>query len=128
MAHCPNCGTETEESSIFCHNCGSKIENNVNEVIPARNAAVNNPSSFEEKKYTAMMVFGYLTLLIQLVAILAAWYNVKVINSDRIILYPLLCVMLSFFASFNLVNHEKTFTHSVIIAVVSLVLFIIGIL
>lgn len=128
MPNCPNCGEEVEESSVFCQNCGIKIENKANEVIATRNVSVNNKSSFEENKYLAMIAFGYLTLFIQLIAILAAWSQVRVINSDRIILYPLLCIMLSFFASFNLVKHEKTFIHSVIVAVVSIVLFIIGII
>lgn len=127
MKNCPNCGEKVEESSVFCQNCGSKIDGGPNEVAVARNPVGGGQSTFEKNKYLAMIVFGYLILFIQFILIFATWNNVRVINSDRIILYPMLCVMLSFFASFNLVKSEKTFIHSIIVAAVSVLFFLIAI-
>lgn len=122
MKVCPNCGGDVEDTFLFCQECGFKLKssNNVGTIKKENN-------SFETKKLDVMIVFGYLTLFVQIVAILASWYHVKYINADRIILYPLLCVMLAFFTSFNLINYEKTYKHSIIIVVASVFLFILGI-
>ena len=127
MNRCPNCNEEVDENSIFCQNCGAKLDN-VNQIEIKQSPAFYNQNSFEKNKIQAMTILGYLTLFVQIVAILAAWAHVKVINADRIILYPLLCVMLSFYVSFNLVKNEKTFIHSIIIAVISVLLFVFGII
>ncbi len=129
MKVCPNCGNKVEDASAFCQECGSKIENS-NKVadidIPGHIKKFED-SSFESKKLKAMIAFGYLIIFVQIVAILASWYHVKVINADRIILYPLLCVIIAFFAVFNLVNNEKSYIHSLIIAIASVLLFVFGI-
>ena len=127
MANCSNCGAEIDESSVFCQNCGSKVSGDIKGNVQSR-PIVQNTTSFEDKKTLAMIGFGYLTLFIQIVAILASWSNVKVINADRVILYPLLCVILSYFVAFNLVKEEKTFIHGIIVAAISVILFILGII
>ena len=68
-----------------------------------------------------------MTVLILLISVLSAWYNVKVINADRILLYPLLSIMMSVYVSLKLISDEKTFKHGVIIPVISFILFIFGI-
>lgn len=68
-----------------------------------------------------------MTVLILLISVLSAWYNVKVINADRISLYPLLSIMMSVYVSLKLISDEKTFKHGVIIPVISFILFIFGI-
>ena len=128
MVKCQNCGEEIEESSIFCQNCGFKISNGIRGNVSSNQQVVPDNNSFEYNKSLAMIVFGYLAIFIQVVAVLASWYHVKVINADRIILYPLLCVILSYFVAFNLVKYKKTFIHGVIVAIVSVLLFIIGII
>lgn len=65
-----------------------------------------------------------MTVLILLISVLSAWYNVKVINADRLLLYPLLSIMMSVYVSLKLISDEKTFKHGVIIPVISFILFI----
>lgn len=48
MVLCPHCGTENEESSKFCQNCGQEITN-----IPA------DEKSSTEKPSTLLIVLGY---------------------------------------------------------------------
>lgn len=126
MNRCPQCNEKVDESSIFCQNCGAKINNGPKN--ETRNVVAYSQDSYKKNKTQAMIIFGYLTLFVEIVAILAAWSHVKVINADRIILYPLLCVLLSFFAAFNLVNDEDTFIHSIIIVAISVLLFVFGII
>lgn len=120
MRKCPQCGEEVEENSVFCQDCGSKID------VPAVTATKNVSNGIS--KVHLMILFGYLTLFIQFVAILASRYNVRVINSDRIILYPLMCVLLTYFVAFKLIEEEKTRVHALIIILVSTFLFIFGII
>lgn len=68
-----------------------------------------------------------MTVLILLISVLSAWYNVKVINADRLLLYPLLSIMMSVYVSLKVISDEKTFKHGVIIPVISFILFIFGI-
>lgn len=68
-----------------------------------------------------------MTVLILLISVLSAWYNVKVINADRLLLYTLLSIMMSVYVSLKLISDEKTFKHGVIIPVISFILFIFGI-
>ena len=85
-----------------------------------------NSKNKKNKRY-ALIGIGYLTVLILLISVLSAWYNVKVINADRLLLYPLLSIMLSVYVSLKLISDEKTFKHGVIIPVISFILFIFGI-
>ncbi|ABQ86210.1 conserved hypothetical protein Msm_0005 [Methanobrevibacter smithii ATCC 35061] len=80
----------------------------------------------KNKRY-ALIGIGYLTVLILLISVLSAWLNVRLINSDRTLLYPLLSIMLSVYVSLKLISDEKTFKHGVIIPVISFILFIFGI-
>jgi len=123
MVICSNCGEELEDESVFCHNCGSKIEKQTRQVVND-----NASSDFEKQRDTVMVIIGYLALFVQLVSIFSAMFNVRVINSDRILLYPILCVMLSFYIAFNLAQKEKTIKHSAIIAAGSVLLFLLGIM
>ena len=120
MRKCPQCGEEVEENSVFCQNCGSKID------VPV--VTTTKSSSNGINKVHLMILFGYLTLFIQFVAILASRYNVRVINSDRIILYPLMCILLTFYVAFKLIEDERTRVHALIIVLISIFLFIFGII
>ena len=100
MVNCPNCGVLVEKDSKFCQECGTKIYNSDS------NTQIDACSDYEK---------------------LSAWYNVKVINADRLLLYPLLSIMLSVYVSLKLISDEKTFKHGVIIPVISFILFIFGI-
>lgn len=128
MAKCPKCGSETESGSAFCQNCGHKLDSagKVSKLYTASgNSEVN--SKYEENKNIGLIVLGYLTILILLIAMFSGWNNVRVINSDRVILYPLLSLMLSFYVSVKLINtNEKTFIHGIIVAVISFIIFLIG--
>ena len=128
MENCPNCGEKVDENSVFCQNCGFKISGESENIVPPSRPKVQNTNSFGMDKAMAMTVYGYLTLFIQIVAILASWYHLKKINADRIILYPLLSVMLSYFAAFNLVKDEKTLIHGIIVGILSVLLFVFGII
>ena len=115
MVNCPNCGVLVEKDSKFCQECGTKIDNSDS------NTQTDVCSDYEKNK------IGYLTVLILLISVLSVWYNVKVINADRLLLYPLLSIMLSVYVSLKLISDEKTFKHGVIIPVISFILFIFGI-
>ena len=118
MRNCPECGEVVEDNSVFCQNCGSKIDVPVSK--PVHTNHVSN-GSYEKNKIYLMIFMGYLALFIQFVAVLTARFNVRVINSDRIILYPLLCVLLSFFVAFKLVENEKTIIHAFIIVLFGII-------
>ena len=118
MVNCPNCGVLVEKDSKFCQECGTKIYNSDS------NTQTDVSSDYEKNKRYALIGIGYLTVLILLIS---AWYNVKVINADRLLLYPLLSIMLSVYVSLKLISDEKTFKHGVIIPVISFILFIFGI-
>ena len=121
MVNCPNCGVLVEKDSKFCQKCGTKIDNSDS------NTQTDVCSDYEKNKRYALIGIGYLTVLILLISVLSAWYNVKVINADRLLLYPLLSIMLSVYVSLKLIGDEKTFKHGVIIPVISFILFIFGI-
>lgn len=126
MNKCPECNAEVEDNAVFCNNCGHKLgtanlnANNVN--------VLQHTSSFEEKKNLLMIFLGYLGIFIQLACILGAWHSVKVINGDRLILYPLICVLLAFYSSYHLLQNEKTFIHAIIVPIISTIMFIVGII
>ena len=91
------------------------------------NTQTDVSSDYEKNKRYALIGIGYLTVLILLVSLFSAWLNVRLINSDRTLLYPLLSIMLSVYVSLKLISDEKTFKHGVIIPVISFILFIFGI-
>ena len=116
MVNCPNCGVLVEKDSKFCQECGTKIDNSDS------NTQTDVSSDYEKNKRYALIGIGYLTVLILLISVLSAWYNV-----DRLLLYPLLSIMMSVYVSLKLISDEKTFKHGVIIPVISFILFIFGI-
>lgn len=121
MVNCPNCSVLVEKDSKFCQECGTKIDNSDS------NTQTDVSSDYEKNKRYALIGIGYLTVLILLVSLFSAWLNVRLINSDRTLLYPLLSIMLSVYVSLKLIGDEKTFKHGVIIPVISFILFIFGI-
>ena len=122
MVNCPNCGVLVEKDSKFCQECGTKIVDNSDS-----NTQTDVGSDYEKNKRYALIGIGYLTVLILLISVLSAWYNVKVINADRLLLYPLLSIMLSVYVSLKLISDEKTFKHGIIIPIVTIIIFIYGI-
>lgn len=124
MVKCPKCNSENEENSMFCQSCGAKLEikqptvNNVNVVD-------NSLPSFGEKVLRYKLILGYLPVLVQLFALSGALNSVKVINSDRFMLYPLICFGIAFYAASKLIEDEKTYKHALIIVAVSAFLAII---
>lgn len=43
MKHCSKCGTQLEDNIQFCHNCGSKVENQAETSAPVENVVNNAP-------------------------------------------------------------------------------------
>ena len=121
MKNCPKCGTSIEEDALFCINCGSNLKE-----LQINNSSVKNP--YESKKIQALKGFAYMVLFIEIVVILGLWYHVKMVNADRLMLYPLLCVFLAFFSAFRLVEYEETYRDSIIVVVVSIILFVLSLI
>lgn len=123
MVKCPNCNSENDENSMFCQSCGTKLEikkptvNNIN--------VVDNSPSFFEKKLKYKIILGYLPLLVQLFALSGALSSVKMINSDRFMLYPLICFGITFYAASKLIEDERTYKHAIISVAVSAFLAIL---
>lgn len=137
MRYCPNCGTSVEKSSQFCQECGTKMEESGSNNHPIPNNQINavttvntvNADSHHEKvKNYVLIGIGYLTVLILLGSLIFAWGSVKVINADRLILYPLLSVMLSIYVSLKLIDDKQTFIHGVIVALVSALIFLVALM
>ena len=97
----------------------NKIFNILDSIIPDKN------DPFEEKKDKAMVLFGYATIFLQLITFGLSMEMVALLNKDRMMLYTLLCVFLSFYNTYKLVQNEKTYKHALIIFGVSIVLFIV---
>ena len=83
------------------------------------------PSLFEEKKLKYKIILGYLPILVQLFALSGALSSVKVINSDRFMLYPLICFAITFYAASKLIEDERTYKHAIITVAVSAFLAIL---
>ncbi|WP_407413187.1 zinc ribbon domain-containing protein [Methanobrevibacter sp.] len=129
MKKCPECGQIADDSSIFCQNCGNTLEV-VEEGPTVENRHINNipvNGNYHEKIQT-MKMFGYAAILLEIIVILGAWAFVRLINSDRMMLYPLLCVLVSFYCAFKLVDYEETIKDSKIIIAASIILFILGLI
>lgn len=127
MGYCPNCGALVEENVQFCNECGTKMEGSSLNSRPISNNQVtvaNVDSHYEKIKKYAFIGIGYLTVLILLGSVFFAWGSVKVINADRLILYPLLSVMLSIYVSLKLISDEQTVMHGVIVAILSALIFL----
>ena len=55
MKKCPECGESGDDSSIFCQNCGNKLESIENRTV--KNTPQVTDSSFE--KIQTIKIFGY---------------------------------------------------------------------
>ena len=130
---CPNCGSISDDNSLFCENCGMKLNNQQNVSQPQQqnvSQSVNtqpvNNYNFEYKKIQILKLLAVLSIIVSLVALFGAFNTVRVINSDRLMLYPMLSLFLSFYCSFKLVEYEETYLFSVIVVIVSTLLFIVS--
>lgn len=132
---CPNCNSIIDEKDIFCSNCGTSLKNNqtasninnthktYHTTTPTNNTT---PKQENDNQTLTLIGVGYLTLIIEMIVIHGTWISVRMINSDRILLYPLLVLMLSYYMAAKLIANKNTYIHGAVIAVISLVLFIIG--
>lgn len=120
MVNCPKCGDLVEKGSNFCQECGTKVET-------PKNSISTTTSEYEKNKNYVLIGIGYLTVLIVIISVFSAAYNVRMINSDRLLLYPLLSIMLSIYVSLKLIADEKTFKHGVIVPILSFIIFLFGI-
>lgn len=120
MVNCPKCGALVEKGSNFCQECGTKVKT-------PKNSISTTTSNYEKNKTYALIGIGYLTVLLVIISVFSAAYHVRVINSDRLLLYPLLSIMLSIYVSLKLISDEKTFKHGVIVPIISFIIFIFGI-
>ena len=132
---CPNCDSIIDEKDIFCSNCGTSLKNNqtapsihntkktYSNITPTNNTT---PKQENDNQTLALIGVGYLTLIIEMIVIHGTWISVRMINSDRILLYPLLVLMLSYYMAAKLILNKNTYIHGAVIAVISLVLFVIG--
>ena len=124
MKKCPECGEIGDDSSIFCQNCGNKLENIENRTV--KNTPQVTDSSFE--KIQTIKIFGYSIIVLEIIVILGSWFHVKMINADRLMLYPLLCVIVELYAGFKLADYEETIRDSKIVVGVSLLLFVLSLI
>ena len=126
---CPNCNSIIDEKDIFCSNCGTSLKNNQtasNINNTHKTYHTTTPKQENDNQTLALIGVGYLTLIIEMIVIHGTWISVRMINSDRILLYPLLVLMLSYYMAAKLIANKNTYIHGAVIAVISLVLFIIG--
>ncbi len=63
MVLCPNCGTENDENSKFCQNCGQEIIKKPT----SENIEVNE--SIQEKSSTLLIVLGYILSILGIFSI-----------------------------------------------------------
>lgn len=132
---CPNCDSIIDEKDIFCSSCGASLKNNqtslninntkktYSTITPTNNTTLKQEN---DNQTFALIGVGYLTLIIEMIVIHGTWISVRMINSDRILLYPLLVLMLSYYIATKLIANKNTYIHGAVIAVISLVLFVIG--
>lgn len=121
---CPNCGSISDDNSLFCENCGMKLQQQT--VSQPVNAPPANDYSFESRKIQILKLLAVLSIIISFAALFGAINSVRVINEDRLMLYPMLSLFLSFYCSFKLVEYKETFIFSVIVVIVSTLLFIVS--
>jgi hypothetical protein len=124
---CPNCGSISDDNSLFCENCGMKLNQQQNDSQPVNTLPLNN-YSFESRKIQALKLLGILSIIISIASLIGSIFHVRVINEDRLMLYPILSLLLSFYCSFKLIEYEETFVIGEIIVIVSTLLFIIAVI
>lgn len=124
MKKCSECGEIGDDSSIFCQNCGNKLEAIENKSLKNSPQAVL--SSLE--KIQTLKMFGYSIILLEIIVILGSWFHVRMINADRLMLYPLLCVIVALYSGFKLAEYKETIKDSKIIVAVSMILFVLSLI
>ena len=82
MKKCPECGEIGDDSSIFCQNCGNKLESIENRTV--KNTPQGTDSSIE--KIQTIKIFGYSNIVLEIIVILGSWFHVKMINAISIIM------------------------------------------
>ena len=124
---CPNCGKIAEDNSLFCENCGTRLNSEIRQEITQNvSSPINN--DFKAKKILALKIFGILAIIIGIISVFGSMSHVRMINEDRLMLYPMLSLLLSFYCSFKLIEYEETFVIAEIIVIVSTLLFILSVI
>ena len=124
---CPNCGKIAEDNSLFCENCGTRLNSEIRQEI-TRNVSSPINNDFKAKKILALKIFGILAIIIGIISVFGSMSHVRMINEDRLMLYPMLSLLLSFYCSFKLIEYEETFVIAEIIVIVSTLLFILSVI
>ena len=124
MKVCPKCNKVNDDSSSFCIRCGCKLEENV--YVPTNNVSSNVLKNDLGKKDIALVVLGYLAVFADLIITLGGGSEVRVINADRVMLYPALGAMLVYFVAVNIINNKKYVIHALIIAVIATLILFLG--
>ena len=122
MKECPNCGKVSHDNSIFCEDCGTKLSEKVESNANFNNVIVNS------NKIQNLKILGFSSLLISFFALIGALIHVKMINEDRLMLYSILSVMLSFYCAFKLNEYDETRSYALIIIAVSILFYIIAVM
>lgn len=122
MKECPNCGKVSNDNSIFCEDCGTKLSEKVENNANSNNVVVNS------NKIQNLKILGFSSLLISFLALIGALIHVKMINEDRLMLYSILSVMLSFYCAFKLNEYEETQKYALIIVAVSILFYIVAVM
>ncbi|MCR5026240.1 MAG: zinc ribbon domain-containing protein [Methanobrevibacter sp.] len=125
---CPNCGKIAEDNSLFCENCGTRLNPEIRQEIPQNVSSPIKNDGFKAKKIRALKIFGILAIIIGIISVFGSIFHVRMINEDRLMLYPMLSLLLSFYCSFKLIEYEETFVIAEIIVIVSTLLFIVGVI
>ena len=124
---CPNCGKIAEDNSLFCEKCGTRLNSEIRQEITQNvSSPINN--DFKAKKILALKIFGILAIIIGIISVFGSMSHVRMINEDRLMLYPMLSLLLSFYCSFKLIEYEETFVIAEIIVIVSTLLFILSVI
>ena len=117
---CKNCGAEIDENGAFCSNCGTNINNPVQQNFIKGKA--ESTSSFGK----GIVLLGYLALIADLILCIGGFNSVRLINSDRLVLYPALGFMIVSYFALNIYKEEKDITHPAILMVMGLIFIIIS--
>lgn len=130
MKYCPNCGESSD--GVYCIKCGTKLDDKNDNDVNIHNDnnfnddfIVNNPSPSFLDQY-GIIILGYIVLIADIICIIGGNSNVRVINSDRLMLYPFLGFIACTIAAFSIAKNSKNIIHSIIIEVIALILLILG--
>lgn len=118
---CPNCGKIADDNSVFCENCGTLLNQ---QMIQNNKTPVNN--SLKNGKLQFIMIMAILSIIISIVAFFGTIFHVMRINGDRIMLYPLLSLMLSFYCSFKLIENDDAYILAAFVLIIPTLFFIVA--